>query len=129
MDSLISLITRLQEEGIPDRELERRLKGPGTGSGWPEGVLARMQSAPAAVAQQQIEDPAIPERTAREMVMDLRREICTQTVEERELLHRMKQLLQDLILEVRDLRYAFILAASRKDRKRGRRNLSRLLSG
>ncbi len=71
----------------------------------------------------------IPEATARELVTDLRREICTHTVEERELLHRMNQLLQNLILEVRDLRYAFLLASSRKDRKRGKRGISRLLSG
>lgn len=73
--------------------------------------------------------PETTEATARELVTDLRREICTHTVEERELLHRMNQLLQTLILEVRDLRYAFLLATSRKDRKRGIKSISRLLSG
>lgn len=71
----------------------------------------------------------LPVSTVREMVMDLRREICTHAVEERELLYRMHQLLQTLRLEVRDLRYAFVLASSRKDRKRGRRGISQLLSG
>lgn len=74
-------------------------------------------------------EPTLPEETVREMVMDLRREICTHAVEERELLFEMSKILHQLVLEVRDLRYTFILAASRKDRKRGHRNISRLLSG
>jgi len=162
---VIALIVRLRQKGVPDPEIERRLREARVGEGWPEDVLARMQAAatasplrepergsrgqvteaaaaPPALALVRPEAapespsdagsdyvPIVPERTVREMVMDLRREICTQTVEERELLHRMNQLLQNLVLEVRDLRWAFILASSRKDRKRGRRGIARLLSG
>ena len=146
---VISFIHRMQLGGVPDSDIERQLRDARVGDAWPEAVLARMQEAATAVSipppAPQIEEPALPgptlylvkpgpsgevsEATAREMVMDLRREICTHTVEERELLHRMNQLLQNLILEVRDLRYAFLLASSRKDRKKGKRSISRLLSG
>lgn len=154
---VISLIVRLRTTGIPDGEIERRLKAVREGDTWPEDILARMEAAATAIPEEMppppqvapgpraaepvaglppvsfplapIDPPTILEATARELVMDLRREICTHTVEERELMYRMNQLLQNLILEVRDLRYAFVLASSRKDRKRGRRSLSRLLSG
>jgi len=201
---VIALINGLRQRGMPDDDIIRQLRDSRVGEGWPEAVLARMQSAAAAalpnspapvgtpagdgrgdyepietaedakgvdsemrratggclrkgergsedseskirqgtahgeqtygnaglyLLKPQQSSPEITEATAREMVMDLRREICTHTVEERELLHRMNQLLQNLILEVRDLRYAFLLASSRKDRKRGKRGISRLLSG
>ncbi|MGE5578590.1 MAG: hypothetical protein ACM3WU_00980 [Bacillota bacterium] len=148
---VIALIHRLRQRGVPDSDIERELRESRVGDSWPEAVLARMQTAAtvAAVAREApayVEERDLPqdppalyvvrpsspettEATARELVIDLRREICTHTVEERELLHRMNQLLQTLILEVRDLRYAFLLASSRKDRKRGKKSISRLLSG
>jgi hypothetical protein len=147
---VIALIHQLRQRGLPDTEIERRLLETRVGDSWPEAVLARMEVAATAEPLPVVEPPLIEEQgapstppslyvvkspqdaaeaTARELVMDLRREICTHTVEERELLHRMNQLLQNLILEVRDLRYAFLLASSRKDRKRGKRGMSRLLSG
>ncbi len=148
---IIALIRRMQQRGVSDADIEKDLREGRVGDAWPEEVLARMEAAAtAAPLPSQMPDlpedatPAgpnlylvkpvqpggdIPEFTARELVMDLRREICTATVEERELLHRMNQLLQSLILEVRDLRYAFLLSSSRKDRKKGRRSISRLLSG
>lgn len=146
---VIRLIHRLRQRGMADADIERQLKDSRVGDAWPEAVLARMQAAVTAVplpapdppqpepsppgggAALYLVKPAgeVTEATAREMVMDLRREICTHTVEERELLHRMNQLLQNLILEVRDLRYVFLIASSRKDRKKGRRSIGRLLSG
>jgi len=166
---VIVLIVQLRQRGVPDPEIERRLREARVGDSWPEKALSRMQAAATASPRREDERtapeargeqapqkaaqpvltlvklgsaqetadapdahylaPTVPERTAREMVMDLRREICTHGVEERELLHRMNQLLQNLSLEVRDLRWAFILASSRKDRKRGRRGITRLLSG
>ena len=147
---VVSLIRRMQLQGVLDSDIEKQLRESRVGDAWPEAVLARMQTAATAVPlppppAPATEEPVIPgptlylvkpgqsgeiaEATAREMVMDLRREICTHTVEERELLHRMNQLLQNLILEVRDLRYAFLIASSRKDRNKGKRSISRLLSG
>ena len=147
---VIALIHQFRQRGLADAEIERRLLESRVGDSWPEEVLSRMQVAVTATPLLAPETGQIPvldgasgapslylvkpgpettEATARELVMDLRREICTHTVEERELLHRMNQLLQNLILEVRDLRYAFLLASSRKDRKRGKRGISHLLSG
>ncbi len=145
---VIALIHRLRQRGMPDNDIERELRESQVAGSWPEAVLARMQMAATAPvareAHEQVEEQSLPqsppalylvkpsatdttEATARELVTDLRREICTHTVEERAVLHRMNQLLQTLILEVRDLRYAFLLASSRKDRKKGLKNVSRLL--
>jgi asparagine synthetase B (glutamine-hydrolysing) len=62
------------------------------------------------------------------MVFDLRREIAMNTHSDRELMLHLTQCVRKLALEVRDLRYAFLLASSRKDRKKGVKALSRLLS-
>ena len=165
---VIGAVAQLRREGVPDQEIERRLKEASSGGGWPEEVLARLQAAatvPARKAEEELspaspaapcefvrdlsaralyrsvpdmplvaaDTPAsasdIPELAVRNMVTGLRMEICAHAVEERELLHRMNQLLQDLILEVRDLRWAIILSSSRKERKRGRRTITKLLSG
>ncbi|HHW18117.1 MAG TPA: hypothetical protein GXX30_04360 [Firmicutes bacterium] len=67
--------------------------------------------------------------SVREMVLDLRREICTYAVSQREEIQRLQQVVRKLTQEVRELRYALILSSSRKDRKRRCNGLSRLLSG
>ena len=64
----------------------------------------------------------------KDMILDLRREICSSTISEREQIQRLTQVIEVLIREVRDLRYALIMASSRKDRKKGLRGLSRLLT-
>jgi len=75
------------------------------------------------------EDTRISQREPiREMILDLRREICTHVVSEREEIERLHQVIQNLVWQVRDLRYALLMASSRKDRKRGYRGISRLLS-
>ena len=73
--------------------------------------------------------PSLSEATLREILLDLRREIATGAVSERELVLHLMQQVRRLTLEVRDLRYAFLLASSRKDRKKGIKAISRLLSG
>lgn len=161
---VIGVIANLRREGIPDKEIERRLKEAGSGGGWPEEVLARMQTAACAVPRtwesvaeevsrhlhqetvpapgtpdaslpdsgaehEPYADSSVPTLAVRNMITNLRAEICSQSVEQREILHRMNQLLQDLVLEVRDLRWAIILSSSRKERKRGKRTITKLLSG
>jgi hypothetical protein len=68
------------------------------------------------------------ETSVQDMILDLRREICTNTVSEKEQIQRLVQVVERLITEVRDLRYALVMAASRKDRKKGLKGLSRLLN-
>lgn len=199
---VIGAIAQLRRAGVPDQEINRRLKEANSGGGWPEEVLARMQTAACVVprsnegvvearrhlgreiapspatldaslpdpgvqheptapqsgsmlevepvpesgkrpvlppashgpevlpeADLSHDDCAVPTLAVRNMITSLRTEICSQAVEQREILHRMNQLLQDLVLEVRDLRWAIILSSSRKERKRGNRTITKLLSG
>lgn len=108
--------------------------------GWPEIVLTRMEEAATTaswrlvqsqdVCDQAQSDPSHEALEAvRDLVLDLRREIAMNTHAEREILLQLTQCVRKLTMEVRDLRYAFLLAASRKDRKRGLKTLSRLLHG
>jgi hypothetical protein len=151
-------IQTLRREGVPDEEIRQRIVSLSGEPGWPEAVLARMQAAAAvsetvseaqdrgsasllqvaslSAGEQPHEKDAgvasprsIPQDTVREMVFDLRREMAMNTHSERELLLNLTQCVRKLALEVRDLRYAFLLASSRKDRKKGVKTLSRLLSG
>lgn len=146
---VLAHIESLRQQGIPDDEIRDRIGELPKGREWPEEVLARMEEAATATARVAL--PPLPpaagsameprqagsmgladasvDASIREMVFDLRRDITTSTVSERELLHHLMQCVQRLTLEVRDLRYAFLLASSRKDRKKGIRAISRLLSG
>lgn len=100
----------------------------GAASGQPsEAIDSWVPGARAAGAFLSSQD--MSEQTLREIVFDLRREIATNAMSERELVLHLMQKVQKLAIEVRDLRYAFLLASSRKDRKKGIKAISRLLSG
>ncbi|NLA61127.1 MAG: hypothetical protein GX863_08590 [Firmicutes bacterium] len=150
MVPILGHIQALRREGVPDEEIRQEIAGLSGEPGWPEIVLTRMQAASSAseairvalepAASVSICEPppeeqphkatpqAIPQDTVREMVFDLRREIAMNTHSDRELMLHLTQCVRKLALEVRDLRYAFLLASSRKDRKKGVKALSRLLS-
>jgi len=64
-----------------------------------------------------------------EMFLDLRREVSSHVVSEKAEIERLCHVIQKLYQEVRELRYALILSSTRKDRKRGYKGVSRLLSG
>lgn len=145
------MIATMQEQGIPDDEIREALVSSRSESGWPDIVLSRMQeqvaiSATVAVSPNISSSPETindswlgcldeivqdskrePVSSVQDMILDLRREICTNTVSEREQIQRLTQVIERLIIEVRDLRYALIMASSRKDRKKGHKGLSRLL--
>ncbi len=147
----ISMIATMQEQGMSDDEIREALVSSKSQSGWPDIVLSRIQeqvapSATIAVSQEMTNvsethnhswlgcldtivqgnnrDTAL---SVQDMILDLRREICTNTVSEREQIQRLTQVIERLIIEVRDLKYALIMASSRKDRKKGHKGLSRLL--
>lgn len=65
----------------------------------------------------------------REMILELRREFQRHVSAERQDILRLNEALRRLSLEVRDLRYALLLAFSRKDRKKGKKGISNLLLG
>ncbi|MGI6620511.1 MAG: hypothetical protein ACOX35_03545 [Bacillota bacterium] len=156
-DSLgaISMIVTMQEQGFSDDEITKALLEMKEGWGWPDVVLGRIEdevasSATGEVASRTVEMPVprVPdgsglswlgcleeivsegrrETSVQDMILDLRREICTNTISEKEQIQRLTQVVECLISEVRDLRYALIMAASRKDRKKGLTGLSRLLN-
>lgn len=149
----ISMIVTMQEQGFSKEEIEKTLIDSKEESGWPDMVLSRIQEQ--AASSRTVEsgshlvyltpDPgqelsfswlgclegivseSKPPISFQDMVLDLRREICTNTVSEIEQMHKLVQTIERLIAEVRDLRYALVLAASRKDRKKGFKGFSRLL--
>jgi hypothetical protein len=103
------------------------------GPEWPEEVLTRMESSASALesmaeAARVAVEPFL-DNTVRESIFELRREVAMNTHYEREVMLHLTESVRKLALEVRDLRYAFLLASSRKDRKKGIKALSRLLSG
>ncbi|MGI6627327.1 MAG: hypothetical protein ACOX4K_03145 [Bacillota bacterium] len=158
----ISVIANLQEQGIPDDEIEVTLLSLKTESGWPDVVLNRIQEQGATLAPglepsisaiadqntykrltkdlpepseyswigclERISQNHEPEWPLKEMFLDLRREICSSKVSEKEQIQRLTESVEILVREVRDLRYALVMASSRKDRKKGLRGLSRLLT-
>ncbi len=83
------------------------------------------------------EDLAVPattnnetsEASYREMLLDLRREMRAHIAAQRADLLRLDQVVRKLSLEVRDMRYALLIAFTRKDRKRGQKGISNLLLG
>jgi len=156
MMPILKHIQALRREGVPDEEIRQKIVSLSGEPGWPEIVLTRIEAAasssealpagPVATLSGNVpaceppyEPPhegqareaspeALPQDTVREIVFDLRREIAMNTHAERELMLHLTQCVRKLALEVRDLRYAFLLASSRKDRKKGVKSLSRLLS-
>ncbi len=149
----ISMIVTMQEQGFSKEEIEKTLIDSKKESGWPDMVLSRIQEQAASTKIAKTRDetvclaPDSPQGlsfswlgclesvvseskslvSVQDMVLDLRREICTNTVSEMEQIHRLALVVERLIAEVRDLRYALVMAASRKDRKKGLKGLSRLL--
>lgn len=147
----ISMIATMQEQGMSDDEIREALVNSKSQSGWPDIVLNRIQeqAAPSATPAALQEITTVSETanhswlgcldtivqsnnresalSVQDMILDLRREICTNTISEREQIQRLTQVIERLIIEVRDLKYALIMASSRKDRKKGRKGLSRLL--
>jgi hypothetical protein len=155
MVPVLAHLERLRREGVPDDEIRQRIISLSSEPGWPEEVMTRMEAASTAsgaafeaayLTQIASVSPDIapgeppgesqaPEVVSgdtldkvREMVLDLRREIAMNTHSDREIMLQLTQCVRKLALEVRDLRYAFLLASSRKDRKKGIKTLSRLLS-
>ena len=154
MVPVLAHLERLRREGVPDDEIRQRIISLSSEPGWPEEVMTRWRRHPpsgaafeaAYLTQIASVSPDIapgeppgesqaPEVVSgdtldkvREMVLDLRREIAMNTHSDREIMLQLTQCVRKLALEVRDLRYAFLLASSRKDRKKGIKTLSRLLS-
>ncbi|HHY12664.1 MAG TPA: hypothetical protein GX529_08540 [Firmicutes bacterium] len=152
--SAISMIVTMQEQGFSDDEIKKALRDSKGESGWPDIVLSRINEQVASSATLDVsseivylsedspEDPGYswmgcldnivrePKRVSyvQDMILDLRREICTNTISEKEQIQRLTQVVERLIAEVRDLRYALVMASSRKDRKKGLKGLSRLLN-
>ncbi len=77
----------------------------------------------------QLSSPHEEDLPVREMIQELRSEIQRRFAAERQDLLRLDQALRRLSLEVRDMRYALLLAFSRRDRKRGKKGISNLLLG
>ncbi len=150
----ISMIATLLDQGCSDEEITRILMDSKKQSGWPDVVLSRINEEVAStrvisrISQNEnslevslkkaeyswsdslddiIGDTKM-ELTLQDMILDLRREICANTVSEEQQILRLTQAVERLIAEVRNLRYALVMAASRKDRKKGFKGLSRLLT-
>jgi hypothetical protein len=102
---------------------------------WPDTYLERLEQCATRMEEtsflEETEDQFSSnniEARIRTLILDLRAEISERDIGQRELMLRTLETLQKLKLEVRDLRYALLLATSRKDRRRGLRWVSRLLN-
>lgn len=154
---VLERVKSLRLQGVSDEEIRNAVGRLPKDGQWPEEVLTRMEQvtpvtqtfrgedakpeadAAAGIIEAQQSQSVKPsatatpsdlsEQTLREIVFSLRREIGVNACSERDLVFRLMQHVQKLALEVRDLRYAFLLASSRKDRKKGIKAISRLLSG
>ncbi len=131
---VISFIAELRRQGMSDTEIQNRLDGIRGDNSWPDDILIRMTTEPIAIqAPDTVPEPIFeladesPEVLWRRMFTDLRCEIEYLAVSEREILHRINQNLQRLTAEIRDLRYALLLSSSRKNRRKGKRDVSGLL--
>lgn len=131
---VIRFIAALRRQGMPDTDIQNRLDGIRGDNSWPDDILTRMATEPVSMqvpdaVSESVPEPADepPEALWRRMFMDLRCEMEHLAVSEREILHRMNQNLQRLTAEIRDLRYALLLSSSRRNRKRGKRDISGLL--
>ncbi|HHX10283.1 MAG TPA: hypothetical protein GX729_02745 [Firmicutes bacterium] len=148
----ISMIVTMQQQGFSDDEIRKALMDAKRDSGWPDVVLGRIKDQVASSATSEfaseieilelrddsgrswlgcLEDilgDGKCETSVQDMILDLRREICTNAISEKEQIQRLTQVVERLVAEVRQLRYALVMAASRKDRKKGLRGLSRLLN-
>lgn len=146
----VSMIVIMQEQGFSDDEITEALIETKEGQGWPDIVLGRIREETVSTATSELASRIVEmpddsgrswlgcleemareqrrETSVQDMILDLRREICTNTVSEKEQIQRLVQVVERLITEVRDLRYALVMAASRKDRKKGLKGLSRLLN-
>lgn len=148
----ISLIVTMREQGFSDAEISKALVEAKGDFAWPDVVLGRITEQVASAATSQVAPEikswevahgssgswlgcldGIAEDMSRgpsvqDMILDLRREICTSSISEKEQIQRLTQVVERLVAEVRYLRYTLVMAASRKDRKKGLTGLSRLLN-
>ncbi len=148
----IAFISRERQSGTPDSKIRTYLQHAKTKKAWPEEVLSRMETASAAAIPKPaeageklatvtslllksaaktsgIDDDASSDSSYREMLLDLRREMRAHITAQRADLLRLDETVRKLSLEVRDMRYALLIAFTRKDRKRGKKGISNLLLG
>lgn len=145
----LAKILILRERGEGDEEIQRRLRDdPALGdvsprADWPEVILDRMGDSGTESEGHELPEELPADRSPRwelyrtgsedeEEKGDywmIHRLLSTEARKDREILYMVLESIQRLTLEVRDLRYALLISTSRKDRKKGIKSVSRLLSG
>lgn len=96
---------------------------------WPDEVLARLEEAAALPKAQPCvsDEKPSPEWGFRSILLDLRTEILERDISQKELILKNQTALLKLKQEIRDLRYALLLGASRKERRNKRTSAFKLL--